>query len=1105
MKKLKKLMSVLTFTIAVLCLSVFSSSAVKVVADDENIVIPFTDVTITNGSFNASGSNSGSLDSSPSGWSAAAIGSSTTKGVVNVDSSIFGNYYNSYNLESTQNPGQTGTDNKVLMINSATSTENSNTHSVIDYYTSNDINLASYSYYRVSVWVNTMPNSYASFIVNGLENADLKSDISDCYFSEIRTSTTKTYDAGTEKNNYHNDWQEYAFYISTNHETPTIQLKLGLGKIYEDASYGSIGSVYFDEVSMIKCSEAEFNKRIADENNASYYSQIEFNQYDVTPNTLKFDNFDDNFTFFDNNEETLTYENGLISTQSHAFGSDYSKNNSHAIYLAADENNAGFIGYNSSAIFIESNKNYQIAINVKSQDIEGKVFLKVIENDYIEKTYGIEGYEPKSAELSLTNTDTNQLQNDYVTYYFYVSGYELYDTEVYVQLSLGNAENASYGKVAFSKISVKEYPYSLVKSLATESTLQTLKLTSITGAPSFTNGYFNSAFAYDFKNTYPLKDDNWNITQENESYSKYGIVNVAKWNKIPTSIAVQNPLNPALYVNGTAYTRAEDSSNNIFMLYNSSLTYQTAKSPSFTLDANSYYTLSFNYFVVGHELLNIKVVDNENNIIYSDSGIGSVTSWDYYTITFKTEFTSSASFNLVFEVGTENNTKKGYAFFDDIQLEKQESLTAEGFDKLVEEEKNTVNLSALKFYLVGEKQNSVDIYEALGFEGELNAGNQPENSDPIAYAGLIKENNNLNIELPENCSSLLIIKNDAIANYSVTSKDTFSITSGNYYKISIDIKTFLSETCDCENANCGAYFELGNIELANKTHIISGSDFTTYSVYMYCDNDVSEITVKLGFTSDCIESVGYALFDNFVFETIDKAAFEKAQASDFNILLNETVVPEDENTEDENPEENGNASTQSSTFWIALSTIIMVLALVIAIVGGMLRKVKIKKFKTKRTTEYSRNMNIYRDSVVVEAEKLRSEEVKQLRNEISNIEKEIKELEIKHKSDIAEQRKISGKKITRKAEKEFKAYAATRQKLAKEIDRIELKIQDVMSEEHLMKLTKVIQSEKIEKELNKKDEPKANSEAQSTEQTTETQESAEQTKPQQDETKGSEN
>ena len=108
-----------------------------------------------------------------------------------------------------------------------------------------------------------------------------------------------------------------------------------------------------------------------------------------------------------------------------------------------------------------------------------------------------------------------------------------------------------------------------------------------------------------------------------------------------------------------------------------------------------------------------------------------------------------------------------------------------------------------------------------------------------------------------------------------------------------------------------------------------------------------------------------------------------------------------------------------------------------------------------------------RDSSLVEAERRRDQEIASLLREKQDLNNDLKNLEAENKTRLAENRRLSGKQITRKAEKEFKLYAANRQRIVRDMGRIDDRIKEVQTEGYLHRIAKLVQTEKV-KELENK-------------------------------------
>ena len=225
-----------------------------------------------------------------------------------------------------------------------------------------------------------------------------------------------------------------------------------------------------------------------------------------------------------------------------------------------------------------------------------------------------------------------------------------------------------------------------------------------------------------------------------------------------------------------------------------------------------------------------------------------------------------------------------------------------------------------------------------------------------------------------------------------------------------------------------------------------------------------------GLKSIGAETHGTAFFDTFTYSTIEKSEYTSATDSATLLKVNNVDVSTDEEEEEES------TPAGQVNIWIAISTIVMILAMVIAIVGALLRKVEIKKYKVKRQAEYDRKATLVHDSAYAEAEKRRTEQVKELLKEKAKLEGYVAELDEENKQRLSEQRRKHGKEITRSDEKQFKIYASQRQKLIKDVERMDARIKEAQSPEYLMRIMKLVQNEKVA-ELFEKEKQQSNESA----------------------------
>ena len=996
-----------------------------------------TTIDITNGDFNSQPTAT-YLDTSPNGWTSGS--GSAKKGIISVQNSSFSlNSSSSYNLSSTENPDTPGEDNKVLMINARKDNVNDTNKSTIDSFTSDEINLDAYSYYKLSVHVNTLNTARASVVLEGLTEDNMLTDTKNAYFSDIKTPT--------------NAWKEYTYFISTNEDSQTVKLKLALGVITPSNQIASFDAAFFDEVRLEKCSENYFNKSIQDSIVADQaFSEISYDRFDITPD-LNF-NFEKGMTNWEqfgtySNDKVFTAETksvGLISE-----GADFSINNQKALVLSADKDNKVHVGFKSEVFDIKMAKTYRISVMAKATDLNGSANIKFVETDYLEETYGNKTA-PTTSTITFSSTTENALTNGYQEFVFYVSGYELYDTQAQLEVSLGEESVSASGTVVFDSIKIMECSHSKFESVDTSSDkTKKVTLSTITEAPSFTNGVFNLAHADKINFEYPLVPSEW-TQSETDNNTVFGVVNTTKWAEIPDNKKpfISSPLNPSVESpNGTVIPVASTSSNNILMVYNKPYSKQVVTSPTFTAEMNKYYNLTFNYYTFGNAL-SIKVLDADQNIVFEDTNLASTTAWE--------------TLSVVITLDNKESSSSAYALFDNFQFYTLDNFNLENFQTAIDTNKNTVDLSNLGIHQTGKQNSVTSIYDATLFNGKLESGTQNEGADPIAVGGIINEVNNFGVEFPSThtnaVQNMVILQTHAIADYTLTSKNTISLTAGNYYKFSVYVKTSFNNL-PVEDQAFGAYFKLIGLKDASLTKIVSGTMFDQYIIYV-TPNEDAKVNVQFGLKSEGIDSLT-ALFDTFEFSTIEKTDFNKAVTSN-NVLVLAADATETEEEEDKDDTTNSGYGTN---IWIEVSTLLMILAIVIAVVGGLIRKKKSKKIKVKKQAEYAQKAAMVRDSSLVEAERRRDQEIANLVKEKQELHEELKELEAENKQRLAENRRLSGKQITRKAEKEFKLYASNRQRIVRDIGRIDERIKDAQTEGYLHRIAKLVQAEKVKEMENK--------------------------------------
>lgn len=1023
MKKFKSLFYVMAIMILSLTAFVFetniSDNKAKVYAEENQT--NSKDISLTNQNFDSNTSTA--LVTDPSGWTKIYSQSSATSGVIFIsdkddeNDTKFADHAETYNLDTDANPGKATSsyDNRVLMINAGD-------YTVTQGYKSNTVSLESYSYYEISVLVYTANNAKASIYLNGINEEDTELQV----FQNSSLVGTSTYD----------NWTTYTYFIATNYEKQTVAVELYLGTKTQE----STGVVFFDNVKVQKVSDKKYAQDYAD-SNVNNIAKVAYNTHSSAYNDFDFEAVTSQWNLIGEKQAgdfgdkiNMTTQGPCVAANVEYLGLTNTNQNTTALVLQSE--NGSYFGFESEEdIEINQFMAYRIDVGVKATNISGNININLVENNDVNDFYGtdFEEYSPVTTTISLSSTSGDSINNNYQTVSFYVLGHSLYNTSAKIQLCLGSESETTTGTVAFDDIKVYTLTYNQFKNATLGSNDKKVEFTTITSTPTISNAYFNTGYINDLDATNEITPADWTQTDVQENANTiFGILNTNKttWNN--NGYGLPEILNPVLNIGGTLISISTTTdTNNVLAIVNQEKTYQTVKSPEITLTKDGTHTLTFNYLAVNQALensiLNIYLYDSNDKKIFEDKNVSS-NSWDLYSITLKTEY-ADVKVHFVFEVGTSDAKAKGYVYLDNFEQTTQ-TITDEEFENL----NHAVDLSNLGLNIKGDIKDLYELYNPLLFT---------ESSNEIGFGGM-------------NEDGQLVIQTTGTGTHSFTSIYSLSLSASSYYKFTVKISSNFSSYTETEDdkKQFGALFSIIGISDAKIANIQS-TEANTYEIYVFTDS-ATDVQICFGLTADNrYETQGIATFEDFNFESSTKTAFTKAQKSSSDKVLAYAMTDiEDEDEEDD--EESSNTNGLGYSIWWLIGSIVMVLAFVVAIIGWAIRKIKVKKIKIKRQQVYSRDTTIVKDSVIREARDKRDAEVKELEKNLKDVEKYLADLQENHKQNTQKNRHAE---ITRKAEREFKAYTRTQNKVLKDIEKIKAKIDFVNSAEHLIALEKAIASE----------------------------------------------
>lgn len=941
---------------------------------------------------------------SPSGWTkleseASSNHSDIKKGVVNVenetsfDTDECGTSRPSMPIadkDTTQDAGYY----KNLMINA---TEKSGP-ARFGYKNSSTITLEADSFYRISVLLYTQQTEEitekndddndviiqeetdprASIYLTGLvdEDHELYSQTKYEYFSTLGA------------------WEEYFFYIDTE-ESKTINLQLWLGSKISSVQ----GAVFFNNVSIIRYSEDAYIEQTANlsDNNDDNHNIISLRH--TTKSPFKNSDFEDvklggwtRLVQSTSNPEHQLYKSVDVNTFTKvnddlsiaAPGTNCSADNTLALFMYNKVD--GYQALESAPITINKQTYYKLTFWAKSDCGQTAATVKLVDKS--------EENPIESATLSTSATVTknsNKFRNDWTKYTFYIYGPATDSKEITTQIWLGTQDSKASGYVFVDDFRLEVIDFETYNTNSSNSNSTKFDLNTISDKYNITNESFNQIETDNSEDIFPANPKNWTRNGDKSSTTFSGVINTntTEFNaiKFPNN---QEPSCPKALPNTTT------TDNNVLMIgSNDERNTQTFTSNALSIGSDNYYSFSF-YVMTDYS----RNVENKNYGARVRIASENLTVFDYYNIYFsdnnwhrieiRIKNGKSEAANLAVELMFENTL--GYVFFDKVEAK---TLTQALYENTSLLDKDT------EYYYVDLSEENFDNHIYNKYNTSVNGTEKPNNwnqatdstNTEFVNSGIISSDNALISDIKPSISgnnNYLYISSLSDTYFGYTSSTSYTFESEKYYKISINVLTrYLNQENADENINYGA-----SIKLADSTEIMfcgidTEGEWRTYTIYAsFTTSLTSKITLALGYVDQI--TAGEALFDNLTIKTITQDEYiEEYNLADQNRIatfIDYTEPEEEEETEEKEPWKN-------EFDWFLIPSLLTGLAIIIAIVGHYVRKIKFNK-KPKVKTNYDRRKTLDKDIDRREKIALRQQIIAELNAEITTIDKEIEEFNI---------------------------------------------------------------------------------------------------------------
>lgn len=275
------------------------------------------------------------------------------------------------------------------------------------------------------------------------------------------------------------------------------------------------------------------------------------------------------------------------------------------------------------------------------------------------------------------------------------------------------------------------------------------------------------------------------------------------------------------------------------------------------------------------------------------------------------------------------------------------------------------------------------------------------------YNGIINTSGNDNLKVHEDATdkNILVVTNNTPSMQILKSIDTYELEENSYYEFSVWMKT--SDLVGTDN-NFGAYFELvtidddGNIiENSNNKNKFSDINITEtedngwvkYSIYVLAEVK-QKVKVLLGLGSEENLVSGSVYFDDLRIVEIDELEYSSVK-QDKTTLVSK-VIEEPKEDDSSNNGENKN-DENSINIWALLSSIILVIALILAIVGYTIRKIPKNKIQKIKAGEYEKSpFAVDENEIKRELRLIREKKVEDINTELNKLEQQKQQISVEY-------------------------------------------------------------------------------------------------------------
>ena len=1027
-------------------------------------------IEVENGDFTKSDKVADGLPNKPkTGWTGMKTlpSSTVSSGIIDTNFDTFNSKTNNkYGLET--NPGintdlPANSDEKILMIKA--------TSGATKYgYVSDTIDdLKKDKFYVIEV------NCKTGLLLNEEDPLSLTNNAKASIYTTLSSSQAENF---LDINTF-GYWQKYNIYVATDtFNAPKFEIELRLG----NNTASSDGVVFFDQLKIKEIAHSDFYSATNDSQNIII--NLDNDYVDSFANSNFESTLDSTWVLDENNETEKTeigaYNKDTINQFITTSFDDTKKDNDYATNFVYNNNNLLLIlnkehttskvsSHEENTITIKQHGLYLLSMLVKTGNLSSGgldvTLTEVVEDD-------AEPITTAQTKISCSSSDSLAEYNGYKKVNFYIRGNAYFDKELSLSFNLGTESDKISGWAIIDNITLQQINQSEYTSKTSSNELDLSK--NISDTALIKNGNFNFITNSNSKVSYPATPLNWTASENNTIGGIIRVANEYFVQDIENFGGLELSQNPGINTSYPAFGGIPASKlfqyENVLMVRNNSSEDVYFTSDEFTLNANSSTSETFNKLQVGIKTVNnskafIKLVNKDNQTLAVYDNISSSEKWSNYVIYIKNGITSQ---EIKLVLGTHGDGNNNYAFFDYVSYQNDSKDPIETINQNF-----SFNLLEDSFYTHSNTTVKPNIYQASNYS----IHSYEENKTSAVYNGILDTINDTSIQTRNeaNDTNVLVVTNTVKTHQNLISNYTYKLTKDKYYEFSIWIKT---DFTNCENLEkFGAYFEIvtldkdGNIvideknENKNKFKNIVVTDeenngWVKYSIYVLAEEADQNVKVVFGLGNNENPTQGTAYFDDLKVIDIEKSEYTSKTANNTTIISKVITATTEEETDKDNTSDETTTTPSDINIWALLSSIILVIALALAIAGYIIRRIPKKKLIKKiKDSDYNKSPKSVNEKEI-------KRELKETREQnLAEINKKLDELKAtKEKLQVEYEEKSNKEENNSVKEKLYAEHTKKINKLNKEIDYLSSAVTFV-SDENNIRIAETKEIKKRKKEV----------------------------------------